>query len=54
MVTGCAIHVVSDFCCSLCRLVIIQNASCQAKQALVVPVKDLLQRARVSRLQLLK
>ena len=25
MVTGCAINGVSDFCCSLCRLVIIQG-----------------------------
>src|SRR2546421_716595 len=25
MVTGCAIKVVSDFCCALCRLVIIQG-----------------------------
>ena len=25
MVTGCAINVVSDFCCSLCRLFIIQG-----------------------------
>jgi hypothetical protein len=25
MVTGCAINVVSDFCCSLCGLVIIRG-----------------------------
>ena len=25
MVTGCAIKVVADFCCSVCRLVIIQG-----------------------------